>query len=551
MSGNTSRPRDQDESGPDTLTADPRRGRDTSALIASAVALFVASVIMLGIAMALGMPAVAGGPMWSLSATPSPDAVAVLQSIGFFAGAGAVGLGIAAVGRGWRPSAALLVGASTVVVALYLFLPPAGGDTDVLNYAVYGRIAALGHSPYLMTPAQLARSRDPVGLLGPTDWRDWPTVYGPVATALQWVAAKLGGASMAWIVFWIKVCNAIAFVLTSFALVRLTARSPALQARVCILWAVNPLMLFWLVGNGHIDVLLALAAVLALTVVQSRQPNAIAVGLVTGLIVGAGTAIKTPFVLVALAIAWVARKSPVVLAAGLAGAAVVIIPGYLHPGVLDGAVLSRRLTWYPQFSHLPPDITSRPAVYGGLILFAMAVLAVLLLWRLPPGYRSLPYVRPAVALVLAWLVIFPTAGPWYDALIFPLLALMLPSWLDYLVVVQCLALSEMDYPSALTHNLYQAERLVGKASHVAVLLVPVALAVMCIRYAWGVQRDDAGGAGHWQPAADRSRLRSRLANRGLRAHPQSVPENLGTATPGASVATIDGGSSRGRHRADP
>ena len=485
------------------IAAETQRGRVTSALIVSAAALFAASVILLGIAMALGMPAVAGGPMWSLAAKPSPDAVAVLLGIGLFAGAGAVSLGVAAVNNGWRPSAALLVGASAIVVALYLFLPPSWGDTDVLNYAIYGRIAALGHNPYLMTPAQLARTRDPVGRLGPHAWRDWPTVYGPVATALQWVAAELGGASMAWIVFWIKVSNAIAFVLTSLGLVRLTARIPAMQARVCILWAVNPLMLFWLVGNGHIDVLLALAAVLALIVIQAQRGNGALAGLVTGLIVGAGTAIKTPFALVALAIAWAARRSPAVLAAGLAGAAVVIIPGYLAPGVLDGAVLSRRLTWDQGFLHLPAAISSRPLVYGCLILLAMAVLAVLLLWRLPQGgHQSLPFVRPAVALVLAWLVIFPTAGPWYDALIFPLLALMLPSWLDYLVIAQCLALSEMALPSAPTHSLYQLERLIGIASHVAVLLVPIVLAAMCVRDAWGVRWDDASGPGHWQPATD-------------------------------------------------
>jgi hypothetical protein len=503
VTASASRARGQTESGPDTHLADSRRGRVTSALIISAVALFAISVALLGLAMALGVPSVAGGPMWSISARPSPDAVDILEAIGIFAGAGAVGLGLAAVSRGWRPSTALLVGASSVVVALYLFLPPSWGDSDVLNYAIYGRIAALGHNPYLMTPAQLARSRDPVGLLGPVAWRNWPTVYGPVATALQWVAAKLGGASMAWIVFWIKLGNAIAFVLTALGLVRLTARGSAVQARACILWAVNPLMLFWLVGNGHIDVLLALAAVLALTVMQSQRRGGIVAGFVTGLIVGAGVAIKSPFVLVALALAWVARKSPVVLAAGLAGAALVVIPGYLHPGVLDGAVLSRRLTWDPRFSHLPAAITSRPLVYGGLILFATAVLAVLLLWRMPPADRRLPSVRPAAALVLAWLAFFPTAGPWYDALIIPLLALMLPSWLDYVLIAQCFLLSEMALPSGHTHVLYQAVRLVSIASHAGVLLFPVVLAVMCLRRAWGVKWSGANSARHRQPAADR------------------------------------------------
>ena len=38
-----------------------------------------------------------------------------------------------------------------------------------------------------------------------------PTVYGPAATAVEAAAAWLGGAAMAWIAFWIKVVNGIAY----------------------------------------------------------------------------------------------------------------------------------------------------------------------------------------------------------------------------------------------------------------------------------------------------------------------------------------------------
>jgi hypothetical protein len=480
--------------------------RATGVLVVSALVLFVASIALLGVAMALGMPAVAGGPMWSISATPAPDTVVVLQGVGMFAGALAVCLGIAAVRMGWRPSAGRLVAVGAAVAALYLFLPPSWGDTDVLNYAIYGRIAALGHSPYLMTPGQLYRSGDPVGVLGPAAWRDWPTVYGPVATALQWVAAELGRTSMAWIVFWIKVGNWIAFVLTSIGLVHLTAGNRTLQARSCIIWAVNPLVLFWLVGNGHIDVLLALAAVLLLTVMRSSRVDGIVAGFLSGLIIGAGTAIKTPFVLAAIGIAWAFRKSPWTIFAGLVGAAAVLIPGYLRPGVLDGAVLSRRLTWDSGFLHLPAAITSRPAVYGTLILLAALVMAVILLWRMPPGYPTIPSVRPAAALVLAWLVVFPTAGPWYDALILPLVALIVPSWLDYIVIAQFALLSEMALPTGVLHSgTYETERMVGIVSHAGVLLVPIILIMLCLWQRRSVTRPDAIDSGAWLAEEQTSR----------------------------------------------
>ena len=319
-------------------------------------------------------------------------------------------MGIAAVRRGWLPSAALLIGVGAAAAALFVFLPPIWGDTDVLNYAVYGRIAVLGHSPYVMTPAQLSRSGDPVGLLAPQAWRNWPTAYGPAATALQWGGARLGGASMARIVFWIKLANGLAFVATGVGLLRLTGRDRALQARACMLWMVNPLMLFWLVGDGHIDVWLALLAVLALLLFRSRYGSTLAGAALTGLILGVGIAIKTPFALIAVGMVWVSRKSPRVIAAGLAGAALVI-PSYLVPGAVDGGVLGRRLTWNPGYLHLPAAISSRPAVYGAVLLLAGLVLAALLLWRMPPGFPALPAVRPAAALVLAYLLVFPTAGP--------------------------------------------------------------------------------------------------------------------------------------------
>jgi len=469
--------------------------RTTRVLVISALSLFIASIALLGVAMALGMPAVAGGPMWSISATPSPDSVVVLQGVGMLAGALSVCLGIGAVGLGWRPSARLLVAIGAAVAVLYVFLPPSWGDTDVLNYAIYGRIAALGHSPYLMTPGQLYRTGDPVAVLGPQAWRNWPTVYGPVATALQWAAAKLGGTSMAWIVFWIKVGNAIAFVLTALGLVRLTAGNRALQARSCILWVVNPLLLFWLVGNGHIDILLGLAAVLLLMVIQASQRDSKVAGLVSGLIIGAGTAIKTPFALAALGVAWALRKSPWTIMAGIVGAAAVLVPCYLRPGVLDGAVLSRRLTWDQGFLHLPAAISSRPDVYGALILIAGVVMAAVLLWRMPQSYPPLPWARPAAALVLAWLVVFPTAGPWYDAAIFPLVALIVPSWLDYIIIAHCALLSEMALPTATNHSAYEIERMVGIVSHAGVLLVPVVLIILCLLRRWQVSQTDAVDSG--------------------------------------------------------
>jgi hypothetical protein len=463
--------------------------------ITSTAVLFLSSITLFAVVMALGPSAAVpqighGGPIWSLSARPSSSIVFALEGTALILGALAVASGIAAIGRGWRPSAKLLVFAGAVVTALFVFLPPAG-STDVLNYAIYGRIAALGHNPYIMTPAQLHSSGDPVGVFAPLAWRTWPTVYGPVATALQWVAAELGGASMARIVFWIRLSNGIAFIATAVGLVRLAGRDRARQARACLLWAVNPLMLFWLVGSGHVDVWLALLAVFALMVIHSRHRSGIVQGVVTGVIIGAGIAIKTPFALAGMGMAWAASKSPRIIVAGLLGASAVLIPGYLLPGVLDTAVVNQRLTFDDKYIFpVPAAVASRPTIFMVLVLSGVLAMALLLFWRMPAGPPALPGVRPATVLVLAFLVCFPTPFPWYDALFFPLLALMSASRLDNLLIARCLMLSLMCFPASTA-----AEHLVYHLSHLGVLLLLAALIVMYLVGAPDTTSRDDGEAG--------------------------------------------------------
>ncbi len=83
-------------------------------------------------------------------------------------GGGGVIAGLAAVARGARVPARLLIAAAIVAVAAFAVLPPSG-STDTLNYATFGRIAVLGHNPYVMTPSELERTGDPVGRAGPPD----------------------------------------------------------------------------------------------------------------------------------------------------------------------------------------------------------------------------------------------------------------------------------------------------------------------------------------------------------------------------------------------
>src|SRR5262249_20752121 len=128
------------------------------------------------------------------------------------------------VARGARLPVWLLPALGVLAVAVLTVLP-AAGSTDALSYAANGRMAVIGHSPYVMTPKQLGLLGDPIGLQVhsaiPALWNDTVSVYGPVATAAEWEAAKLGGTSLAHITFWLKLIEAVCFLAVALVLDRM------------------------------------------------------------------------------------------------------------------------------------------------------------------------------------------------------------------------------------------------------------------------------------------------------------------------------------------
>src|SRR5579864_4660683 len=123
--------------------------------------------------------------------------------------------GLVAIDRGARMPVRAVVAFAFLATAAFTLLPPAG-STDSISYAVNGRTAVIGHSPYVMTPLQLERSGDLVGRQIPfaeipSTWTTTVSVYGPVATGAEWAAAEFGGTSLARITFWLKLEEALAF----------------------------------------------------------------------------------------------------------------------------------------------------------------------------------------------------------------------------------------------------------------------------------------------------------------------------------------------------
>jgi hypothetical protein len=104
--------------------------------------------------------------------------------------------------RGWRPNPRRVFWSAAAVVAVVVNITPVG-TSDPASYAAYGRIAALGHNPYVYPPADLPGGiHNPYTALVDARWRSTPSVYGPVATWTHLAAAQVGG-SRPWLTIWV------------------------------------------------------------------------------------------------------------------------------------------------------------------------------------------------------------------------------------------------------------------------------------------------------------------------------------------------------------
>ena len=496
--------------GRDLIIGEPGwPGRGGGLTVVAAAGIGIAILIMIAASLVrsgwmrppLVMPA--AGPPWEISIRHvSADLVTYALWLAALLGAGGVVAGLLAIHRGARPSARMLLVAGLITVAVLTVLPPAG-STDALDYATYGRLLALGHSPYVTTPAYLRHIHDTFAHSVPRVWDHYVSVYGPLATMEQFLAAKLGGASAARITFWLKLWDSAAFVVVAVVLDRLLRHNPAQRLRAHLLWTVNPLLLWDLVAAGHLDVLAVMAGLLGLLVL-GEQPAAGRPGLArvvaAGALLGVAADIKIDYMLFGLGAAWALRRSLPALALAGAAALAVLVPSYAYFGTpAVRALLSRRNqssadNFYRVF--VPHGWHHDLGMIATILVVGVAILA---LRRLPPGAVTRPAIRPTVALCAAWLFLWPYQLPWYDAMIICVLVLYPASRLDWLVLGRLAAGTISNMPG----NPYlQHSRLVVLSDHFAVrvlapmvmLAAAVALVALCVRGRWKLR--DAPGPEH-------------------------------------------------------
>jgi len=485
-------------------------GKTRGLVWTAAACITVSLLVMIAISVAgpsisvPAMPHTSGAPPWWVSLGLPNDFVLFTLWAAAVVGAVGVGAGLVAVARGARPRVRPLLAASFIAVAAFAVLAPAG-TTDTQSYAIDGNMMVLGHSPYVDTPRQAALQGDVLALNSPATWQQSLSDYGPIATAEEWVSAELGGSSMAQITFWLKLWVALAFGAVVLILDRLLRGDPAARLRAHLLWSLNPLVIWEIVASGHIDglaIALGLGGLVALRFSPPEKAAPLLRCLAAGALIGAATAIKSPFALFALGAVWAMRRSLAAIGSFAAGWLAVVIPSYAIAGTPAVKVLFQRgsqVTWdnlyqvfYRPFGAAGPfganNVPAHLATIATILFIAVALLA---LFRMPDLVPGLPAVTPALALSLAWVFFWPYQRPWYDVIIIAPLALCAASWLDWVVLVR-LCFCAVTYMEAglLSHfvwlqrvQLFEGEWITSSVR----MLCAAAFIWMCISGRWGTQ----------------------------------------------------------------
>jgi hypothetical protein len=333
--------------------------------------------------------------------------------------------------RGWSPSPKKVFWTAAGAVGVLVNITPVGSG-DVASYAAYGRIAALGHNPYVYTPSMLpGGGHNAYTKIVGVKWQSTPSVYGPVATWTHLLAAEIGGAR-AWLTIWmLMIMMGASFLATGYILLR-TAENPV---RAALLWVANPLLIFELVIGGHLDAFLSLFAIAA--IVMSRRCTKWRHDLAVGLLVGVAGGIKITAAFVALAIAiplihdraW-ARLARTAVVAGVTTFGLYVFSYGL--GALGLAFADSKLVISPTIWRLVQVTVqhyygnSAEATVTSAFGFIWWPLMLLLAWylynRLSPDVPTV--VAATCALTFAFMVVTPWQLPWYSAVAWVTLALL-------------------------------------------------------------------------------------------------------------------------------
>ena len=398
-------------------------------------------------------------PPWYLPAgviKPNEWFVSIVVWAAIILGALGLWVGLRAMAGGWKPRYKRIFGLGTVLSLLTICVPPMT-SADVLMYAAYGRLQAIGRDPYEITPAEVFRGQfDPVLRWTERPWQDTPSVYGPITSWTQLVANKLGGENMHDIVFWLQVSALVPFILACAGVVMLAHGDRRRQGRAALLTVANPLLIWAVVAGAHNEALAVMFAVAGLLFMR-KSP------FVAGLGIGLAGCAKVSIGLWGLAMLWAYRREPkkaLLLCLGTAvpmGLAYVVWqPTAFFQSLRNGGYVSVGSWANPLYRLLDVFMTGFHAKvivgvisYIGLVVIGW-MLSRVVPWTPAPGLdkgadlRRDPLtiaLRTALVLSVAWLITSMYTLSWYDLLAWMPLAVLAATKLDQIMVIRGATLS--------------------------------------------------------------------------------------------------------------
>ena len=398
-------------------------------------------------------------PPWYLPSglvTPNEWFVSILIWTAIILGGLGLWVGLRAMADGWKPKVKKFFALGTVLSLLTICVPPMT-SADVLMYAAYGRLQAIGRSPYEITPAEVFRGQfDPVLRWTERPWQDTPSVYGPITSWTQLLANKLGVENMHDIVFWLQVFSVVPFILACAGVIILAHGDPRRQGRAALLTIANPLLIWAVVAGAHNEALAVMFAVAGLLFMRKNP-------FVAGLGIGLAGCAKVSIGLWGLAMLWAYRREPkkaLLLCLGTAipmGLAYVLWqPTAFFQALRNGGYVSVGSWANPVYSFLALFMTDYHAKvvigiisYIGFIVIAW-MLSRVVPWTAAPGLAKdadlkrdplTIALRTALVLSVAWLITSMYTLSWYDLLAWMPLAVFAASKLDQIMVIRGAALS--------------------------------------------------------------------------------------------------------------
>ena len=315
------------------------------------------------------------------------------------------------------------------------------GSADHTSYAAYGRLSALGSSPYAVAPDAwvAAGGVDPVIAGAEPPYEDVVSIYGPVATLVMHAVAWLGGDNQRQVVWLWQLVVVACWLLIRAVLLQLSD----VPGRVDLLWTANPIVFGVAVLGAHIDILAAALVVLALIAASGDRRWVFWAGVAAGL--AFGVKFTAGLIVPAVLIGWWFAQRPDLPRRSLLFA-LGMLPGLAlyalwWPEVLGQLRLARRhislaSPWrlLLDSERLGPVDDERVRALIVWLAAAVCVVLAVFLWRASTDLfaRTSAGVTARVLVVgsLAYVLAAPYSLPWYDVLVWAGLALAARSALD-------------------------------------------------------------------------------------------------------------------------